>query len=41
LLLPREIIEYVRENRGTVIGSLAALAGLMWVGALLLSRRHS
>lgn len=38
LALPRELISYVRENRGTVLGSVAGLLAAAWVGSLLVSR---
>ena len=41
LLLPREIIEYVRENRSTVVGSVLALVALLWLASLLFNRRKS
>lgn len=41
LLVPRDVIEYVRDNRATVVGSVVALFGLMWVGSLMFARsRH-
>ena len=41
LLVPRDIIEYVRDNRAMVVGSVVALLGLMWVGSVMFARsRH-
>ena len=41
LLWPRDLIEYVRENRATVIGGIAALCALSWVGTLLIARSRA
>ncbi len=38
LALPREIIEYVRENRAFVLGSVAAFLVAAWSGSLLVAR---
>ena len=38
LALPRELIEYVRENRGFVLGSVAAFLLAAWTGSLLVAR---
>ena len=38
LALPREVIEYVRENRGFVLGSVAAFLLAAWTGSLLVAR---
>lgn len=38
LALPRELIEYVRENRGFVLGSVAAFLLVAWTGSLLVAR---
>ena len=35
---PREVIEYVRENRGFVIGCTAVLLLLAWAGSMIFSR---
>lgn len=41
LMLPREFIAYVRENRGFVLGCIAGLLALYWVGSSLVSRRRA
>lgn len=41
LLLPREIIAYVRENRGVVLACVAASLALFWVASSLVSRRRT
>ncbi|RVU46110.1 hypothetical protein [Rubrivivax rivuli] len=38
LALPREVIQYVRENRGLVIGSAVALLLSAWMGSVLVAR---
>ena len=38
LALPRELIEYVRENRGFVLGAVAAFLLAAWTGSLLVTR---
>lgn len=37
---PREVIEYVRENRGFVLGCTALLLLLAWMGSMMVSRRR-
>jgi hypothetical protein len=38
LLLPRELIAYLRENRNMVIGLAIGLLGLMWGGSIVAGR---
>jgi hypothetical protein len=40
MLLPREVVEYVRENRGFVLGSVSAFLLLLWGLSLAFSRRQ-
>ncbi len=37
---PREVVEYVRENRGFVVGCAATLLLVAWMGSVLFSRRR-
>lgn len=41
MLLPREVIDYVRENRGFVLGSAAAALALLWAVSLAFSRHRA
>ncbi len=41
LLLPREIIDYVRENRGFVLACVAASLAVFWAASILVSRRRA
>jgi len=40
LQLPREVIEYVRENRTFVVGCTALLLLMGWAGSMMFSRRR-
>jgi hypothetical protein len=40
LLWPREIVEYVRENRAWVVGCTAMLLVMAWTGSMMFSRRR-
>lgn len=39
-MLPREVIDYLRENRGFVLGCVAGVLLLAWSGSLMFSRRR-
>lgn len=41
MLLPREVVEYVRDNRGFVLGSVSAFLVLLWGLSLAFSRRRN
>ena len=41
LLLPREVIEYVRENRGFVVACVSGLLLMFWGGSVAFSRRRA
>jgi hypothetical protein len=41
LLLPREVIDYLRENRGFVLSCVVGVLVLGWSASLLFSRRRS
>ena len=37
---PRELVEYVRENRGFVVGCTVMLLLMVWTGSMMFSRRR-
>ena len=37
---PRDVVDFVRENRGFVVGCTATLLLVAWIGSMMLSRRR-